>query len=120
MYGEPFSTIPVEKLVALFRTAKAMHSPRVKILKAHYNCEGHAATARQLANLVGYKGHQGVNLQYGKFVQALALEYGETNIPNRYHTDWLRFLMDYTREPNQEGVLTLWDNVVQALRELGW
>lgn len=36
MYGEPFGTIPVEKLVALFRTANAMHTSRVKILKAHY------------------------------------------------------------------------------------
>ena len=66
---------------------------------------------------------QGFELQYlhyGLFVQSLALEYGETDIPERYHTDWLRFLMDYTREPNQEGVLTLWPNVVQALREIGW
>lgn len=120
MYGDPFENIPVEKLVALFRTADAMHTSRVKILKAHYNCPGHAATARELARLVGYKSHQGINLHYGLFVQSLALEYGETDIPERYHTDWLRFLMDYTREPNQEGVLTLWPNVVQALRKIGW
>ena len=39
MYGEPFETIPVEKLAALFRTANTMHTSRVNILKAHYICE---------------------------------------------------------------------------------
>lgn len=30
MYGDPFENIPVEKLVALFRTANAMHTPEAK------------------------------------------------------------------------------------------
>lgn len=122
MYGEPFETIPVEKLVALFNTADAMHTSRVKILKAHYNCPGHAATARELARLVGYKGHQGINLQYGKFVQSLAKEYADPEILSHCQHFWLLFLMTYKnrRATHEEGLLTLRDNVVQTLKEIDW
>lgn len=63
------ATIPVERLVHLFRTSPVMHSERVKILKAHFNCPGYAATAGELAQLVGYKGHQATNRNYGCFAE---------------------------------------------------
>ena len=54
MYSEPFETIPVEKLVAPFRTADAMHKASVKILKAHYNSEGYTYTLIDIQYIKAY------------------------------------------------------------------
>lgn len=113
-----FQEIPAERLVELFRTAKAMHSVRAKILKTHFNCQNHTATARHLAEMIGYKNHNAINLQYGKFVKELAMEYG---VPSDQHDfDWLFFLMDFVHSLHGECQLKLRKNTVLALQELGW
>lgn len=114
-----FQEIPVERLVELFRTAKAMHSVRAKILKIHFNCQNHTATARQLSELMGYKNHNAINLQYGKFVKELATEYG---VPDNDERDfvWFWFLMDLIPQVKEELQLKLRKNTVLALQELGW
>ena len=87
-----YYNISKEEFVELFRTAKAMQSSRVRILRAHAACEGYTTTARRLAKSLGYKNHNAVNLQYGLFAKSLALEYGFQNVPQRGF-DWLCFLM---------------------------
>ena len=113
-----FRNIPVDDFVELFRHSQAMQSDRVKILKRHFQCKDHTATARQLSELLGYKNFNAVNLQYGLFVKSLALEFGISK--NQQNFDWLFFLMDFIHQPNEECKLVLRENTVQALRKIGW
>ena len=113
-----FCDISVDDFVELFRNAQVMHSTRVKILKTHFQCTEHTATARQLSELLGYKNFNAVNLQYGLFVKSLALEFGISK--NQQNFDWLFFLMDFIHQPNEECKLRLRENTVQALRKIGW
>lgn len=116
------ATIPVERLVHLFRTSPAMHSESVKILKAHFNCPGFAATAGELAQLVGYKGHQATNLHYGIFASKLAMDLGDPRVVEACSDFWILFLATYQERKAQRlhGLFTLRKNTVLALQELGW
>lgn len=113
-----FYNISVDDFVKLFRNAQAMQSTRVKILKTHFQCAEHTATARQLSELLGYKNFNAVNLQYGLFVKSLALEFGISKKQQEF--DWLFFLMDFIHQRNKECELKLRENTVQALRNIGW
>lgn len=116
-----FDAIPADDLAAFFRTASAMRGSRVKILKAHFGCENQTATARQLSVLMGYKNHNAINLQYGSFAKSLAFEFGipdKNSHPRSF--DWLRFLVHFSHPLQEECQLHLKENVVQALRQLGW
>lgn len=90
-----FCDISVDDFVELFRNAQVMHSTKVKILKTHFQCTEHTATARQLSELLGYKNFNAVNLQYGLFVKSLALEFGISKI-NRiligFSSLWILFI----------------------------
>ena len=70
--GKQFCDISVDDFVELFRNAQVMHSTKVKILKTHFQCTEHTATARQLSELLGYKNFNAVNLQYGLFVKSFS------------------------------------------------
>lgn len=113
-----FCDISVDDFVELFRNAQGMHSTKVKILKTHFQCAEHTETARQLAELLGYKNFNAVNLQYDLFVKSLALEFGISK--NQQNFDWLFFLMAFIHQPNEECKLRLRENTVQALRKIGW
>lgn len=110
-----------ERLAPFFLRSQAMRSSRVKILKIHFQCREHTATARQLSELLGYKSYHAVNLQYGLFVKSLAQEFGWPGSANEQRNfDWLFFLMDFYHPLHGECLLRLRENTVRALQDIGW
>ena len=97
-----------------------MQSNRVKILKAHFSCKNYTATARQFADIVGYKKHNAINLEYGLLAKDLALEYGFPELDKEQRDfDWLFFLVTFDCS-GPEVQLTLKKNTVLALQHIGW
>ena len=87
---------------------------QIRLLMAHFAAKNHIATARQLAQSVGFKSS---NLQYGKFASALCKALGK-----KVNSDDVYILLR-TDTPKIKGVdrpLTMRPEVVQAIEELGW
>lgn len=56
---------------ALSALRPELNDGQVRCLRAHYLAPGRTATARRLAEAVGYADYRGVNLQYGKLAVRL-------------------------------------------------
>ena len=109
-----------EDLISLFKTSNAMHSEDVKYLKMHFASENYTTTATRLAKALGFKKHTGVNLHYGTFAKTLAMEFGWTEEDKKKERFvWLCFLMKIEKI-NGEWHFTLWNDVVEALKAIGW
>jgi hypothetical protein len=84
------------------------------IIRAHLTAPSRTATAAELARSVGYRGHRGVNLQYGQLAgwicDELRAEYREN----------LHVLAAPYQPSSGDLQLTLRPAVVEALRTLGW
>ena len=109
-----------DDLISLFKTSNAMHSDGVKYLKAHFASVNYTTTASKLAEAMGFKTHTGVNLHYGSFAKSLAMEFGWTEEDKKKERfDWLSFLVRFEKIDG-EWHLILWDDVVEALKAIGW
>lgn len=111
-----------EQYVAALSRCERSIKGRLKILLAHHAFPAHTATATQLAEAVGYPNHSAVNLNYGLLARRVCEEMGlRAEDIGGQPTDWLATLTDLGRpEDHAHVTLTLHDNVVAALKELGW
>uniref|UniRef100_B8DL44 Uncharacterized protein n=1 Tax=Nitratidesulfovibrio vulgaris (strain DSM 19637 / Miyazaki F) TaxID=883 RepID=B8DL44_NITV9 len=111
-----------EQYVAAFSRCERSIKGRLKILLAHHAFPDHTATATQLAEVVGYPSYSAVNLNYGLLARAVCEEMGlrKEDIGGRL-SDWLVTFVSFDRpEDHAHVTLTLHDNVVAAIKELGW
>ena len=94
----------------------------VQILQAHYNAPGRRMTPTQLAEAANWENYSAVNLHYGLLGKMVCEELGY--VPEDYTSQGER---NYTcgiawgeREtPESEWIWTMYDNLAQAIKELG-
>ena len=96
-----------------------------QILKAHYKSKQFIATPTELAKDSGLEKYEIVNLHYGKFAKIVGEQIGFE--PTQEINDkpvWTFVLCDDThkqfKNKTQEWTWTLKQNVVNAIRFLGW
>jgi len=103
------------------RALKNIDKPRDKrlqFLQNHYHTPGRVCTARLLAESVGYTGHGGVNLWYGKLARQIA-EVLRVRNPGQ----WLSLLVQFANPPaltNRECILVMRQEFAEALRAARW
>jgi hypothetical protein len=73
-------------------------------------------TARDLAELVGYNGHRGANLQYGTLAKRVANKVGYQ--PPKGYT-FLSTIVTFSQESTPYP-MELRPNVIEALKQIGW
>jgi hypothetical protein len=89
---------------------------QLDFLRKHVLAPGRALTARRLAQSVGYKSHDGINLQYGLLARRIgdALERDGEGIA---------LLVDLVRPKsvtNAEWIMVMHAEFAEALKEAGW
>ena len=92
------------------------HGRRLKILRAHYAIPGRAATTSVLAECVGYKGNNGINLWYGKLARQIGALIAEES-PN------LSLLFEVVRPTtmrSREWILVMRPEFADGLKRAGW
>lgn len=111
----------IEEFTEVFLHSRAMKGPRVKILRAHFDSPDYLTTASQLAQKVGYRNFNAVNLQYGKLAKSLSEELGWNEKENSdEYMPWLSLLVFFRNPQKGDWELTLRPNVVAALKKIGW
>lgn len=98
-----------------------------QILKAHYESKKFIATPTELAKNTGLEKYEIINLHYGKFAKIVGEKIGfEPTHKNKTNDKvfWTFVLCDDTYDQfgkkTQEWTWTLKQNVVNAIRFLGW
>jgi hypothetical protein len=89
---------------------------RRKFLRAHYAAPGRAVTATVLAERVGYKGYNGIDLWYGRLAKQIGAFVGERN-PD------ISLLVELVRPPtvtNREWILVMRPEFAVGLKRAGW
>ena len=89
------------------------------LLQAHFDSPQHTATARQLAERVGYASYRGVNLQYGTLAHRIGERLGLAEPPRGF---WLFVLADWAAERDVSGdtAFVLRQPLIEALLRLGF
>lgn len=114
MESNPFG-ISAEEYVEAFREIDSkMTANQRTILLTHYQTPGHSATARELGRQFGYKSNAPVNRQYGGLGKILCEALGVDT------ETFLNVLLGSDLNPRAEHKLTLWKEVVDAIRVLRW
>lgn len=109
--------------VALYREALRKIDPVIsegqrKMLLGHYHAPNKALSVKKLAEIAGYEGHQSGNLQYGKLARKISEAIGE-----QAQGDQISMIAQWRGDLKDErghGQWILYDEVAQALEELGW
>jgi hypothetical protein len=90
-----------------------------ELLRLHHAAPARVASATRLAELVGYDGYTGVNLQYGKLAAAIGDALGIRVDPRVA----VGLLVEFVSPDFVENAHWLWvlrPNVAQALEQIGW
>jgi hypothetical protein len=89
---------------------------QLDFLRQHVQAPGRALTASLLAESVGYKSHDGINLQYGLLAQRIGAALGRND-------ERLSLLVDFI-EPksvtNAEWVMVMRPEFAEALKLANW
>jgi hypothetical protein len=86
-----------------------------QILQAHYTAPNYTATATELAQAVGYKNYNAVNLHYGIFVNLICDRVG---VPRSF--DLIQTFSKREYQQDEHLQLILRPEFVKALDELCW
>ncbi|MBX7135128.1 MAG: hypothetical protein K1X67_20875 [Fimbriimonadaceae bacterium] len=98
--------------VKALQAAGPFSEHELKLFRFHYSAEGHTATARELADKVGWKSFASVNAHYGKLAGRVARELG-------IEPDYNILALVTTDQPHgSECRFILRPAVVEALRRL--
>ena len=96
----------------------AMYDSHFDLLKEHYRAVNLTITATDLAASVGYKGFQGVNLQYGRLGKMLRQALGYTGQGQE------SYILSYFIPPGEQGntdwLFIMHEEVAEALELLHW
>ena len=97
--------------------AEGVSDRQIELLRAHYKAPRHTATARQLANAVGYANYGGVNIQYGTLAHRIASRLGIVEPPNGF---WLFVLVNWanSHDPSGDTRFVLRAPMIEALQRL--
>ena len=85
-------------------------------LHEHVQAPGRALNARRLAQSVGYKSHDGINLQYGLLARRIGEALGRNGAD-------LTLLVDFIRPEsvtNAEWIMVMHPQFAEALKQAGW
>ncbi|NOU00438.1 MAG: hypothetical protein HOO95_02520, partial [Gallionella sp.] len=109
--------------VGTFKNALLKLEPKInegqrKILLGHYGAPDMALSVKRFAEIAGYQGNRAGSLQYGKLARKISEEIGEPTQGDQISTiaEWRGDLKD----EKGHGQWILYDEVAQALEELGW
>jgi hypothetical protein len=89
---------------------------QLDFLREHVQALGRAQNASGLADAVGYKSHDGINLQYGLLARRIGEELGISGAG-------LTLLVDFIRPgdvTNAEWVMVMHPQFAEALKQAGW
>jgi hypothetical protein len=88
---------------------------QLAMLRVHYQAPDHTVTATNLARAINFPNYSSINLQYGKFA-------GKLCVYLKVHPDIkVEVLVEFSpKEPGQDIMWPLRENVVKALKQLKW
>ncbi|MBI4937195.1 MAG: HNH endonuclease [Nitrosomonadales bacterium] len=110
--------------VALYRDALQKIGPVIsdgqrKMLLGHYLAPDMALSVKRLAEIAGYDGQRSGSLHYGKLARKLSEVMG-IDPPTQDLTSMIAEWHGDQKDENGHGQWVLYDEVAQALEELGW
>jgi hypothetical protein len=114
-----YCRLTVDKCEKMFRECSEMQGPRRKLLEAHFSLPNYTATMREIAEIVGYKNFNAVNLHYGIFAKNMIMEMGWEQRFITYNTSYLCAFIDFYKEKRNMWKLILREEAVAALVRLG-
>lgn len=97
---------------------RSMADSHFALLKEHYRATDLTITATDLAKAVGYKGFQGVNLQYGKMGKMLRTALNYTGEGQESYI--LAYFIPPGEQGNTDWLFIMHEEVAEALELLGW
>lgn len=103
---------------ALVKIESELNEGQRKILLGHYHAPDMALSVQRFAEIAGYQGVRAGSLQYGKFARKISALIGEPTQGDQISTiaQWRGDLKD----SRGHGQWVLFEEVAQALEELGW
>jgi predicted HNH restriction endonuclease len=112
-----------QKWVTLFKEALLKVEPEIyegqrKMLLGHYSAPGMALSVKRLAEIAGYEGTRSGSLHYGKLARKISEAMGTTTTG-----DQISIIAAWDGNQKDErghGQWILFDEVAQAIEELGW
>ena len=115
-HGVTLTTISASRFASVLRAIGRPGGRRLEILRLHYAAPGRAATATELAELVGFKGSNGINVSYGTLAKQIGLLIGEES-PN------ISLLFEVTRSTtgrSGEWTLVMRPEFADGLKRARW
>lgn len=109
-----FAPPTADRYVTAFRAVAGLSDCHYQLLRLHYHAPERTVTAKQLAELVGYKSYSVANLQYGRLARLVGEQLDYDPEPERLGT-LVRF-----EKRNGEWHWLMRPEVAQALERLGW
>lgn len=104
---------------ALLKIEPGINEGQRKMLLGHYSAPGMALSVKRLAEIAGYEGSRSGSLHYGKLARKIS-EAMDTVPPTR---DQISIIAEWNGNQKDErghGQWILYDEVAQAIEELGW
>jgi len=103
---------------ALVKIEPELNEGQRRILLGHYHAPDMALSVQRFAEIAGYQGARAGSLQYGKFARKISELIGEPTQGDQISTiaQWRGDLKD----SRGHGQWVLFEEVAQALEELGW
>ena len=114
-------TIPTSaEYRAAFLALRPYPDKHLQFLKVHYAAPNFTISALDLATAVGYAKHTAINLQYGKLAERFCEHFGQK--PEKPEAALSILFSDYTLadKSNEDALLTLRPEVIEALAGLSW
>jgi len=90
--------------------------PRLEILRAHYAAPDRTATTTVLAERVGYRGNNGINVWYGRLARQIGMLFGA----DRPNISLLFEVVASTTAKSGEWILVMRSEFADGLKRAGW
>lgn len=109
--------------VTLFKEALLKVEPEIyegqrKILLGHYSAPGMALSVKRMAEIAGYQGSHSGSLHYGKLARKISEAMGATTTGDQISV--IAVWDGNQKDERGHGQWILFDEVAQAIEELGW
>jgi len=104
---------------ALLKIEPEINEGQRKMLLGHYSAPGMALSVKRLAEIAGYEGYRSGSLHYGKLARKIS-EAMDIVPPTQ---DQISIIAEWNGNQKDErghGQWILYDEVAQAIEELGW
>jgi hypothetical protein len=121
MRGKEYSVEDYKKALQNISEKYKIHESHYKMLQEHYSAPERKLTPPQLADLVGYKNYNAINLQYGKLGKMICDELGYIPPHHRQgNPTWTCGLAwGYREDEESDWVWIMYENLAIALKNIG-